>query len=126
MDPSPDLLIDAFPPIVIIEGDDLSTYPTVRLVCSHLEAEDVNDGLYEVFDGRGRRIQLLTSGGLVFAEWMADAAPDPAGLERQVRHHIESVGADRIGIVNIDDASLEVMLDALVRFSSSRMRRPRK
>jgi hypothetical protein len=46
------------PPIVASEGTDLWFYDTVVAAERDLEATDVREGVYEVFDSRGRPLDL--------------------------------------------------------------------
>jgi hypothetical protein len=109
-------MADAIPPIVIC-GDGLcEVYPTIAVACQAVEAIDVNHGLYEAFDSTGGSLLLVTDGDLVSIEVPLDSTADPAALERRLRDYIQEVGADRVGVADLDDASLPLMLGALLSF----------
>ncbi len=115
-------MADAVAPIVL-DGDGLfEVYPTVALARSYVEAEDVNDGVFEAFDSEGRRLLFQTHGNLVWLEVPPDSHPEPAELERRLRRYIQSVGVDRVGITALQDATLPMMLDALLRFQDRKTR----
>jgi hypothetical protein len=65
----------------------------------------------------------VTHGNIVSIEVPLDSTPDPAALERRLRYYIQDVGADRVGVANLDDASLPVMLDALLSFQHREARK---
>jgi hypothetical protein len=109
-------MVDAIAPIVI-DGDGLfAAFPTAASACSYVEAEDVNDGLFEAFDSEGRRLLFQTHGNLVWLEVPPDSRPDPAELERRLRGYFQSVAVDPVGVTDIKDATLPVMLDEMLRF----------
>jgi hypothetical protein len=51
--------MDIQPPIVAREGGDLWFYESVEEAERDLEASDVRDGVYEVFDSRGYPLDLV-------------------------------------------------------------------
>ena len=111
-------MADATPPIVI-DGDGMfDVYPTIASACEWLEVKDVKDGLYKAFDSEGRTLRLVALSNGVSIEVPAASNPDPAKLERRLREHIQKVGVDRVGIANLEDAPLPMLLDALLRFQS--------
>ena len=109
-------MIQPTPPI-LIEGDgEFEVFPTVALACQAFEAVDVIEGLYEGFDSEGRRLLLVAHGDRVLIELRPDSQPTPAALERRLREHIRQVGPALMGIADIDETPLEVMLHELIRF----------
>ena len=116
------IVSDVVPPIVIYGDGDCDVFPTVPLACQAVEATDVDDGLYEAFDSQGRALRLVTERNQVFIELPANSVPESAALERRLRDHIGTVGADRVGIVNLRDASLPMLLDALSAFQQGAKR----
>ncbi|MGH3703432.1 MAG: hypothetical protein ACRDT9_02275 [Agromyces sp.] len=76
----------------------------------------MNDGLYEVFDGVGRPLRFVTNGNTVSIEVPVDSTPAPSALRRRLKDYIREVGADRVGVADLDDASLRAMLAALLSF----------
>ena len=116
------IVSDVVPPIVIYGDGDCDVSPTVALACQAVEATDVDDGLYEAFDSQGTALMLVTSRNQVFIELPANSVPEPAALERRLRDHIGTVGADSVGIADLRDASLPVLLDALGTLQQSARR----
>jgi hypothetical protein len=115
-------MADAVAPIVIVEGRDIEVYPTVAVACLDVEAVDANDGVLEAFDSEGRRLVFQTHGILLSLKAPPDSHPDPAELERRLRSYIQSVGVDRVGITDIQDATLPALLDAVLRFQRGKDR----
>ena len=109
-------MAEAKPPIVIDEDGYLEVYPTVAMARRAVEGLDVIDGVYDAFDSDGRPLLLVAYGNLVAIELPPESHPDPAELERRLRDFIQSVGAARVGLTNLDDAPLQVMLEALLKF----------
>jgi hypothetical protein len=113
---------DAVPPIVIC-GDGLcEVYPTIAVACQAVEAIDVNDDLYEAFDSTGSPLLFVTRGNRVSIEVPLRSTPDPVALGRRLRDYIREVGADRVGVADVDDASLPMMLGALLTFQHRAVR----
>ena len=46
------------PPIVVVEGFDISVHPTVRHAEAQTEAVDVRDGIYDVYDSEGYLLEF--------------------------------------------------------------------
>ena len=109
-------MVEAMPPIVIEESGDIEVYPTVETARRAIEAIDVLDGIYKAFDSDGRSLLLVAYGNLVSIEVPENPQPDPAGLERRLREYIVAVGPSRVGVANLEDATLPVMLGALLKF----------
>ena len=104
-------------PPIVIDGDGFfDVYSTVGDACSWLEAVDVDDGLYEAFDSAGHSLRLFTEGRFVRIELPADSVSDPEGFARRIRSHIRQIGADRVGVADVEDASIPTMLAALQAF----------
>ncbi|GAA1211921.1 hypothetical protein [Rhodoglobus aureus] len=108
--------MDAALPIVIDEEGNLMVYPTVEMACLEMEAIDVVDGVYEAFDGHGRRLKLVAHGEFVSIAVPPDAHPEPAELERRLRKYIDPELAADLGIENVDDASLPALVHALFSY----------
>ncbi len=95
-------------PIIVAGDGSLQVYPTADIACQAVEVYDID--LYEVFDSSGRRFAFSAAGLRVQIVERTGLPPDPAGLERRVRAHIESVGAERWGIAEMDAASLPFLV----------------
>ncbi len=106
----------ATPPIVTDDHGDIALHASVEAACQEIEAIDVRDGVYDVFDSRGRRLSLGVSEGLVQIWIDPQADPEPEELARRLRHFMTRVGADRIGVHDVEAASLDDALLALTRF----------
>jgi hypothetical protein len=101
------------PPIVTDDTGDIAVYLTVADACADIEAVDVRDGVYEVFDSRGRRLRIDAESEVVSIRVDPGAASDPDELERRLRRFIARVGADRVGLPNFATASLSDLIDAV-------------
>lgn len=101
-------------PPIVIDGDGFfDVYATVGEACSWLEAVDVDDGLYEAFDSAGHSLRLFTEGRFVRIDLPADSVSDPEGFARRIRSHIRQIGADQVGVADLENASIPIMLAAL-------------
>lgn len=81
-----------------------------------IEAVDVLDAVYEAFDSHGRRLSLSVGEGLVSIRLDPKSVPEPNELLRRLRHFIARVGADRVGVDNVESVSLDAAVRALARF----------
>lgn len=114
-------------PPIIVDGDgDFAVHATIDDAISSVEAIDVADGLYEVFDSNGYRLQIAAHGERVSIQLDTASQPDPNGLARRARAHIELLGAGRVDVERPEDAALPVLLDALLRFERDFRERPRR
>lgn len=48
------------PPIIVVESFDIVIYPSVEAAEASLEAVDVHDGIYAVYDSAGHLLKLFT------------------------------------------------------------------
>ena len=115
-------MITVVPPVVLDGDGDFEIYPTVVAACQSVEPDDVE--LFEVFDSVGHRFVLVPNGMTVSIEERADSRADPAELERRLRSYLHSSGLARFGFVTLDDASLALMLGAVLSYQ--RGEKPRK
>ncbi|MGL4745929.1 MAG: hypothetical protein ACRCXL_16285 [Dermatophilaceae bacterium] len=106
----------AIPPIVVDDRGDIALYATLEAASRELEAIDVLDAIYEVFDSRGRRLSVTAAGGLVSIRLDPQSVPESDELLRRLRHFISRVGADRVGVEDAESASLDVAVRALAQF----------
>lgn len=110
----------ATPPIVTDDHGDIALHGSVEAACQEMEAIDVRDGVYDVFDSRGHRLSLGVSGGLVQIWLDPQAEREPDELARRLRHFMTRVGTDRVGVHDIEAASLDDAIHALARFFNVR------
>lgn len=104
------------PPIVTDDSGDINLYGSVEAACQDMEATDVLDGVYVVFDSSGHRLAPAVAEGRVQLGVDVSAAPEPEELARRLRHFISRVGPERVGVRNVEDASLAEAIDALATF----------
>jgi hypothetical protein len=106
-------------PFVLVEGRDVSLHPSLEALTSHVEAQDVRDGVYEAFDSEGRQVRLAAPSDLsaVTAE-----QGDPAGDRLRVLliDHVVAIGTEPLGITKSDLASVD--LTSLLRTVSALQR----
>lgn len=48
-------------PFVLVEGLDVSLWPSLEALTNTVEAQDVRDGVYEAFDADGRVVRLAAT-----------------------------------------------------------------
>lgn len=101
------------PPIITDDNGDMEVYATVEAVCLNLEAVDVRDGVYEVFDSTGRPLRLTASGETISVELEREAEPNQPELEMRLRRFIERAGPGRLGLPDYRTATLDHLLRAL-------------
>jgi hypothetical protein len=100
---------------IIIDGDGFfDVYPSISAAREWLEATDVNDDLYEVFDASGRRFTLSTQGDVVFLAMAPDSRPDPDQLLWRARNSPEVVGQVQLGFNGFQEMPLPAILDWLL------------
>lgn len=111
-------------PVVLVEGNDVNVFASVRGLLGYVEASDVRDGAYEAFDATGRSIVLAAASdrGPVTYTTGPDAAPE--GLRAAlIRFGKTTPGARALGpAIDLDSVSLEDLLDALAPKKQRRRR----
>ena len=114
---------DLQPPVIVIDGLDVSLYPTVEAAMLDLEGVDVADGVYRVFDAVGRKITLRAE-GVRRGRWSVDigtvhldgADAVPTGVEELQRALLDHLGACGVLLAQ------RTALAALVRLVEQRHR----
>lgn len=48
-------------PLFLVDGHDITLFPSVEALIAQLEAQDVRDGVYEAFDATGQTIVLTAA-----------------------------------------------------------------
>ncbi len=106
------------PPVLVLEGRDVSLYPSLSDATRSLEGVDVAEGLYRVFDSAGRRIVLRAEGmrrgrlvvnvGTVHVDRIEESPADVAELRDALIKYLAATG--RIGL---DEADLTTLVDAV-------------
>lgn len=81
-----------------------------------MEAIDVRNGLYEVFDSVGNRLALTLDGEYVAIQLDPVVSHEPEELTRRLADHVAHIGSERVGLPNPEGASLPELVEALVRF----------
>jgi hypothetical protein len=103
-------------PVIVDEHGDIELYPTIQAACFDLEAIDVRNDEYEVFDSRGNRLAIAAEGERVRIWLDPRSQPAPEELADRLRRFISRVGPDRIGIDDAEAATLDQLVRALARF----------
>ena len=78
------------PPVLVVDGEDVSVYDSLADAMAALEGVDVEDGLYSVYDADGRRI-VLKGVGLQRSRFTVDV-----GLVQVESIESEPTGADEL------------------------------
>lgn len=104
------------PPIVSDENGDINLYPSVEDAEQYMEAIDVRDGVYEVFDSIGNRLAVSAEGETVRIGLDPQQSPDPEELASRLRGRAIRIGADRVGLADPATAPLAELVNALARF----------
>lgn len=94
-------------PFVLVEGLDVSLHPSLDALTSHVEAQDVRDGVDKAFDAEGRVVRLAAESDLstVTAE-PGESAGDR--LRAILIDYLDAIGTERIGISRTDLAAVDL------------------
>lgn len=119
------------PPITIAEGHDINVFESIPGLLDYIEWIDVEDGVYEAWDARGRKIRLYVENEEIKLALIPGEANQANQLMELLKEDIHSVGPERYRLFKSDDVPLsellEVVLDAkkhgLVNQPPSRLRR---
>jgi hypothetical protein len=111
-------------PFVLVEGLDVSTHPSLDALTSHVEAQDVRDGVYVAFDAEGREVKLAadSDGNGV------TAGPGNPARERLCAiliKYLDYIGAEQIAITETNVATLDLALLLSIVAESQRGSRSR-
>lgn len=104
------------PPIIVDERGDIILYPHIEAAALEIEAIDALAGEYELFDCRGRRLHARALAKSSRVEISATDVFDEPELTRRLRRYVSRVGAERIGISDLESATLEDLVRALAAF----------
>ena len=83
-------------PIVVEADDGFEAFASLDATRVEMEAIDVRDGVYRVFDARGARLTLTTHGDEVLISEGENEPADVAALTERIRDYLTRVSA-RIG-----------------------------
>ncbi|MPZ96282.1 MAG: hypothetical protein GEU96_15560 [Propionibacteriales bacterium] len=108
------------PPIVTDEDGDINIYPSADEAQRDMEAIDVRDGVYMVFDSKGNRLAVTTEGEAVRIEIDPTSSTDPDDLARRLRQFILRVGPERVGLADPENAGLQELVDSVAAFLGSK------
>lgn len=78
-------------PIIVLEGNDVALYSTVAALTTALEAPDVEDATYDVFDAAGYPVLLGVSSGQP-KRVVVRAVGDDAQVDRLTRLLADALG----------------------------------
>jgi hypothetical protein len=103
-------------PIIVDEEGNLVVHETAEHACYGMEAIDVFDGVYDVFDAEGRRLVLVVQGDQISLRESPDHGAEPDELRRRLHNFIERIGTDWLKIADLDQTPTPVLIGALLRF----------
>jgi hypothetical protein len=104
------------PPIITDENGDIGFFASVAEAELDLEAVDVRDGIYDVFDSAGHRLAVTAEGESVRICSDQEASADPAELMNRLRRYAARVGPERIGVSDQEGADLQELVGVLSTF----------
>jgi hypothetical protein len=115
------------PPIIVCENGDVTVYDDVESAALSMEAVDVLNEEYEVFDGSGLLLTVDADGldaRVRISALSGHGHRDPNRLQSIIRHFMLRVGAERFGSSEEDlgRAGLASLVEILWR--SFQARRP--
>ena len=103
-------------PIIVDEEGNLVVHESAEQACSGMEAIDVFDGVYDVFDSEGRRLVVVVSGNRISLKTSPDFLAEPDELAGRLRHYIKRLGTGLLEIEDLDQTTTPVLIETLVRF----------
>lgn len=106
-------------PVIIDEQGDIELVADLQKAALSMEAADVLNREYEVFDSVGHRIQLLVeeSSEKVVLALDATCQADPEELRRRLIRYIARLGSGRVPIRgSVNEAALADLVKALSAF----------
>lgn len=105
-------------PIIADDRGDISVYPSVIDACIEMEAIDVDDDVYEVFDGRGYPLTLETTGEEIRMRIALGTVARPAELLGRLTEFVERVGPENFDVSAIESSTLPELLAAVELFQN--------
>jgi hypothetical protein len=112
------------PPIVIEECGDVYVYESVEDAQLDIEAIDVIDGVYRVFDSEGTILRPFASSEYspVEIDEPEVASKKPELLAEILRQYVRDVGAERFGLTTdgIGGTPLGMLIYAILDFQKGR------
>ncbi|MGC1175935.1 hypothetical protein [Polaromonas sp.] len=116
--------VEAAFPIFVFEGNDLSLFDDIHTLTTTLEGVDIEDGMYQAYDSRGRVIGLEAHGvkrgvfmveiGTVVVSGIS-ARPSVEEFEERLRSYLKACGAD-----SRREMSAEELIHACINRARSR------
>jgi hypothetical protein len=95
--------VDAAFPILVFEGNDLSLFDDFDSLTTALEGIDVEDGVYQAYDSRGRAVELK-AGGVKRGRFMVEVGtitvggisthPSSEEFKSRLRWYLAALGQD--------------------------------
>src|SRR5690349_3431560 len=111
------MLEEVIPPVVTDERGDITVHASVEDACLWMEAIDVRDGIYQVFDSRGQLLVASAPTDRVTLRVDPTASPDRVALRALIARCIVRAGGRPIPVEDLERASLEQMLEAFLATS---------
>jgi hypothetical protein len=100
-------------PLIVLETGDVMMFATADDLTGYLEAIDVKDGAFVVFDATGLQLALSTDGEDVYLVRPDQARSDPVALERALVDWASQMRGRFDGLPDHATDSLEDLVKAL-------------
>ena len=112
-------------PFIVVEGRDVSMFPSLADLTGWVEATDVRDGIYQAFDAQGRVIELAAKSD-VSAVTAKAGEPAIERLRSLLIDYVVWVGPERVGVTDPEITTLDLatLVKAIWAFQSRRPRPP--
>lgn len=104
------------PPISVAEGHDITVFNSVGELRDYVEPVDVDDGVYEAWDARGRRIDLYVESEEIELALLPGGADQADQLMKLLTEMIHRVGPERYRQFRSEGASLSELLEVVLDF----------
>jgi hypothetical protein len=109
--------------LVLLEGQShQGVFPSTAALLHHVEAIDVSDGAYTVFDATGRRMMLEAAPDRGPVTVAIAAEVEPSVLQAALADAVSAIGPARVGVAS--DADLDDLVRAVWRFEYPRLSFP--
>ena len=94
-------------PFVLVEGLDVILFASLDVLTGWVEAQDVRDGVYEVFDATGQEVILAAESDM---SPVTASSGEPAAdrLRARLTRHLNSVGTERVEFGDVDLATVSL------------------
>lgn len=114
-------MTEVTPPIIVTEDDDIGIYPSAAEMVRHVEAIDVQAGIYLFYDSRGCPLDASVRDDESIQLVLSVRSCDEQYIRRLIGRHFRDIGLDRMGLraSDVDGLDLRQLLHRYLEWASS-------